>query len=70
MRVGERAVQLRDTGAAREVVALVDGDHKQRVRLVDPVRVEVGEERVEGGVVGGELLLGAALAWTLRRRDV
>ena len=58
----EAAVRLRDARAAGEVVALVDGDHEQRVALVDAVRGEVLEERLEGVVVVLQLRLVGGLA--------
>src|SRR5207248_2201643 len=41
---------------ADEMVALVDREHEQRVRLVDPVRGEAVEELLEGEVVVLQLL--------------
>ena len=60
--VRERAVRLRRSRPAGEVVALVDRDDEQRVVLRDPVVREPGEERVERRVVGGQLLLVVGLA--------
>ena len=57
VRVRERAVRLRDPHATCELVALVDGDHEERVALVDPVRLQPREVRREGVVVRLQLRL-------------
>jgi len=69
MQVGARAVVVdepvtgrRRADAAREVVALVDRDDEQRVLLVDPVRLQVAEERGERVVVFLQLLVVRDLA--------
>ena len=68
--VRQGAVRLRDARAAGEVIALVDGDHEQRVALVDAVRGEVLEERGEGVVVVLQLRLVRSLAGPGRRARV
>ena len=71
MRVRQRAGMGRIGRAdpTGEVIALVDGDHEQRVRPVDPVRCEIREEVLERGVVGLQLLLVLELARPGGRRD-
>src|SRR5207249_1526099 len=56
VRPGEGAIRLPYPVTAGEVVALVRGELEQRVRLVDAVRSEAGEERAEGFVVVVQLL--------------
>ena len=62
VRVRQRAVRLRDADAAGVLVALVDGDHEERVALVDAVGLQPVEERCEGVVIGLQLRLVVRLA--------
>src|SRR5207244_11923432 len=55
VRVRERAIRLRDAGAAGIVVTLVSGDNEERVALIDPVVGETIEEGGNGVVVRLEL---------------
>ena len=64
--VTARVVRLR----AGEVIALVDGEQEQRVRLVDPVGGEAIEELPEGHVVVVQLLDVARFARGVREVDV
>ena len=64
------AVAVRRAGRApHEMIPLVDGEHEQRVALVDARVREVVEELLEGVVVGLELRHVARLAWSERPRD-
>src|SRR2546428_1696434 len=57
VRVRERAIRLRDAGAAGIVVSLVSGDNEEGVALVDAVIGETLEEGGKGVVVRLELRL-------------
>ena len=69
VRVRERTVRLRGSDAPRVLVALVDGDHEERVALVDAVRLQPGEVRREGVVVRLELRLVVRLTRARRARE-
>ena len=57
--------------AADEMIAFLDGDDEQRVRLIDTVLLQASEECCETGVVVDELLYIAGLSWAVSAlRDV
>ena len=64
------AVAWRVGRGAGEVVALLDGDHEERVGLGDAVVLQAGEEVGERLVVVLELLDVAGLAGTVRVVDL
>ena len=73
-RVGARRIDAVATriGGIRssEVVALVDGEHEERVALVDPVGREPIEELAEGSVIVMQLLDVTRLTGPVREVDV
>src|SRR5207244_11242539 len=70
VRVRERAIRLRDAGAAGIVVTLVSGDNEERVALIDTVVGETLEEGGKGVVVHLELRFVVCFSRPGRAREV
>src|ERR671923_36997 len=66
-RRGRQAVAAgRSRRVADEVIAFVNGEHEERVALVDPVGRQIGEELPERVVVGEQLLVVTLFAGPVR----